>query len=400
MPRYISTKNNLFRSRPFLLFIFLVFLTSLLLSLPCLLILAPEKVRDYVYRENTYAYIAHKETEGLSDPVDILLELFDYVSFNLTVSGYYWVVDENPLNDLVRGIAWCDQQAFVLMTLLDKKGISSRERDVRDHTIAEVLIDGEWNLVDPMFGVIFYRREDKRLATLQDLVASDGAAVISGKIEASRVYDPQWLGDYVKLYTPTEGRWENGIGPPLKEWRPKGRIRSSIDLIIDTARRIYGERYIFWYQDRYLQTRDDLADPGQKWFRHYQEKPNDQAYRTYYKARNYHLYGRYTLALRYYDTVITAFPESSWAAESRYYKGVAYLEDGRYQQAIDEFAKVIANPDEPRLTEAFHKLGLAYERLGDGNKAIKYYRRSLGNSYCDSAVRLCRLEKMCLDDLL
>jgi len=396
MPRYIRIdETSLFRSKVFLVFIFLA---SVLFSLPYLLIFSPQNVQAYAYRESSYAYIAHKETEGLSDPADILLELFDYVSFNLTVSAYYRVVDENPLNDLVRGVAWCDQQAFVLMTLLDKKNLSSRERDVRGHTIAEVLIDEEWNLVDPMFGVIFHRKEDKRLATLQDLVASDGAAVVSGKIEASRVYNPQWLGDYVKLYTPTEGRWENGIGPPLREWHPKGRIRSSIDLIIDTARRIYGERYIFWYQDRYLQTKDDLADPGQKWFRHYLEKPNDQAYRTYYKARNYHLYGRYALALRYYDTVITAFPESSWSAESRYYKGVAYLEQGRYQQAIDQFTKVIANPDGPRLIEAFHKLGLVYEKLGDTDEAIKYYRRSL-SSYCDSAVRLCRLEKTCLGDL-
>ena len=397
MPRYIRIdETSLFRSKVFLVFILLA---SVLFSLPYLLIFSPQNVQAYVYRESSYAYIAHKETEGLSDPADILLELFDYVSFNLTVSGYYRVVDENPLNDLVRGVAWCDQQAFVLMTLLDKKNINSRERDLHHHTIAEVLIDGEWKLVDPMFGVVFRRKGDTRIATLQDLVASDGAALVSGKIEASRVYEPQWLGDYVKLYTPTEGRWENGIGPPLRDWRPKDLIRTSIDLIIDLGRRIYGQRYIYWYQDHYLQTKDDLADPGQKWFRHYLEKPNDQAYRTHYQARNYHLYGRYSLALRCYDTVITAFPESRWAVESRYYRGMVYLEEGRHQQAIDEFAKVIANPDEPRLLEALHKLGLAYEKLGDENKAVKYYRRSLSNRHCDSAVRLCRLEKTCLGDL-
>ena len=140
----------------------------------------PEKVSEFYYREMTYAKIA-ADQEG-SNKDETLRNLFEYVSRNIDVyrstseNIAYSVVDINPFVDAIRGVGWCDQQAFLLMNLLNKLGIDkTRLRDVQAHTYSEVYIDNKWVILDPYSSLIF--------------TDSNGAFLGIGELDKSRVSD-------------------------------------------------------------------------------------------------------------------------------------------------------------------------------------------------------------------
>ena len=107
--------------------IVLLFLVSLLLFLP----FAPEKISNFLYRELAYNKIA-KLYKGNSYE-ETIQNLFVYVSEEQSeLSNKYLLVDKNSFNDLIRGVGACDQQAFTMMTLLEKLDITNtRLRDVK-----------------------------------------------------------------------------------------------------------------------------------------------------------------------------------------------------------------------------------------------------------------------------
>ena len=151
--------------RKILLNFFFLFLFSLLIILP----FSPEKISNFIYRELTYNKIAnyykgnsHKET---------IENLFNYVAVEQAqLKDKYLLEDMNSFNDMIRGVGACDQQAFTLMTLLEKLNISkTRLRDVQAHTYSEVFLDGKWVIVDPFFSFFPQNTNDEYLS-LNDLI--------------------------------------------------------------------------------------------------------------------------------------------------------------------------------------------------------------------------------------
>jgi transglutaminase-like putative cysteine protease len=111
------------------------------LSVIFLIPYSPDRVASFFYREILYNRLADLHGAGDSKQ-EIVVNLFEYVAKNLTTTPDHLLVDRNAFTDIVRGIGWCDQQAFVLMNLLSKAGINeSRLRDVQAHTYSEVLIE-------------------------------------------------------------------------------------------------------------------------------------------------------------------------------------------------------------------------------------------------------------------
>jgi len=127
-----------------LLFLLLLFALASAFMIPAI----PGRVSDYYLRELTYLYISDSN-RGVSVR-DTLIKNFNYVADNLSpISSSVLLVNTTPYNDLMRGYGYCDQQAFLLMTLLAKTRIESRLIDVQEHTHLEVFVDDKYVLVDP-----------------------------------------------------------------------------------------------------------------------------------------------------------------------------------------------------------------------------------------------------------
>ena len=131
----------------------------------------PDKISEFYYREITYTKIA--TNNNAEDRNTRIEKVFKYVSkISHDPTEIYSLVDKNSFIDAIRGIGWCDQQAFLLMNLLNKLGIKkTRLRDVQAHTVAEVLVDGKWILVDPFAGIIFTDKNNAFIGSNSSLVA-------------------------------------------------------------------------------------------------------------------------------------------------------------------------------------------------------------------------------------
>jgi hypothetical protein len=307
------------------------------LAAPFFTAFMPIKICDYIYRQMTYKFISYSVANNLEDDEDKLRALFNYVKLNESTESSYMVVDEPSLNSMVMGIGWCDQEAQLLGILLNECNIKSRLRDVQSHTSLEVFLDGKWRVVDPFFGELFYTEDDK-IATLEEIVEGYGKNVFNKRFESMLV-----LNEFnilpERLYMSNEVRWKEGIGPEYH--KSKSLIRNITDKFVGVWFSIYGKPYVYWFQDKYL-NRYRTSDLGPCYIYNYSTlyKNNDSSFETYFKARNYHLYGRYGKAMELYDTIENKHADSFWAKESRYYTGILYFDKKNYIKAGQIFESI------------------------------------------------------------
>ncbi|KNY26504.1 hypothetical protein [Pseudobacteroides cellulosolvens] len=155
--------------------ILLAFTSILLIAIPLIILLPPNKICDFYYRELTYKHLTATITENSQNDLMSLIALFNYVKENQNIDPEYKAVDKTAYNNLVMGVSWCDQQAFTLATLLNKCNINSRLRDVQNHTTLEVFINDEWKLIDSM---IKLRRNIKVLFPYSPIVSGLKESII------------------------------------------------------------------------------------------------------------------------------------------------------------------------------------------------------------------------------
>ncbi len=304
--------------RKFLLIIliFFLFLSSILLILP----LAPEKISNFFYRELVYNKIAQFH-EGNSYE-ETIQNLFKYVS-NEQLPPHeqkYFLVDKNPFNDLIRGIGACDQQAFTMMTLLEKLDITkTRLRDVQAHTYSEVFIDNKWAIVDPFFSFSPQDFENKYLS-LEDLKALDTS---NKTIKNFNFLDMQFRKNIDDIYIENNTRWNNGVGPEFIDYRNYNFSRMIISKLADYSYILFGDFYLNSVQNLHLRSRkvSSMTDKGEIWIPNYIDnyENNDEAFQLFYKARNYDILKRHGLAKKYYLQIVNYHSYSYWAIESKYY---------------------------------------------------------------------------------
>jgi tol-pal system protein YbgF len=80
--------------------------------------------------------------------------------------------------------------------------------------------------------------------------------------------------------------------------------------------------------------------------------------------------GQWSLAIQGFETFIRTFPKSEQADRAQRYVGESYLLDGKFEQAIAAYDKVIANyPTGTEVALAYYKRGLAQVRLGQNDRA-------------------------------
>jgi TolA-binding protein len=113
----------------------------------------------------------------------------------------------------------------------------------------------------------------------------------------------------------------------------------------------------------------------------------------YYKARNYHLYGRVRLARKAYVEIVRNYPQSEMAPRARLFWGILETELGaphRGRQLLTEF--VANRPSSGWKPVAHYYLGRAAEVLGDRAEAIKNYGLA-DPLYTDAPERIAMLMK-------
>ena len=310
-----------------------------ILILPLIITFLPKSVSEYAYRELTYLHLSNSLiTNDLSEQEKVET-MFKYVAINIYAHEGFKTVDCNSFNDLIRGIGWCDQQAFVLNTLLNKQNIQSRLRDVQHHTCGEALLGDKWVLLDPYAGSIYYIKGTSEMASLDEIIRGEQLEYSLFKLN---------IPDVQVLYVPWEGRYREGISPEYSDYAHKSVLKKAIEMDIRLGYALYGKKYAFWYQDKYLASIKELPDPGEKWIIDYKSiyKPSNDAYLEYFKGRNYYLYGRYPEALQTYNRVINAYPRTYWADESAWQKGMVYFYNDRYVDSLSIFSnpQITANP--------------------------------------------------------
>jgi tol-pal system protein YbgF len=83
---------------------------------------------------------------------------------------------------------------------------------------------------------------------------------------------------------------------------------------------------------------------------------------------------QWTLAIEGFENYLKMFPKSNRAGEAQYWIGKAYLQDGKFPQAVTAFGKVISDyPGNPNVPSAYYNRGQALERLGQVPQARESY---------------------------
>ncbi|MEA2063535.1 MAG: hypothetical protein U9P14_07555 [Gemmatimonadota bacterium] len=293
-----------------------------LVFLPFFSLAVPGRARDYVYRTYLYQVIAEDVAGGSRDCQQAAERIFDFVYNNLWVVRNEKAVDATPLNGMVRGIAWCDQQSNVFAQLLGFRNIEAGmimlrgKKSVSGHTVAYVRLEGHRRIVDPLFGVIL-KDKDGNIARFEDIQNKN--SLFSSRLKGQM--DTLWMADYC-------GTLFAGDHPPTV-WSPpamkvKG-LRKALRQMVVLYYRLFGKACFNLYQDTYMALARNLS----------QEKFNlsrpDE--KLYYRARNCQLCGRYRKAVGLYNLLLKKYPESSWADRACVFRQAALMKQGFWDQA-------------------------------------------------------------------
>ena len=337
----------------------------------------PDRISEFYYRELTYTKIANEYSAD--DDITTLKNLFEFVAKNHDSSSDYKVFDKNSFIDAIRGVGWCDQQAFLLMNLLNKISIDkTRLRDVQAHTFSEVLIDNKWTIVDPYFGFMPYN--ERGYIGVENINTGEIKDIENVIISSKKYGNNTSFGNvYKKIYVPNEVRWKEGIGPNFINYRSYNLVRRVIELYGLFAYFLFGDSYYEWVQNHHLQSNkvNLLKDHGIQWITNYAKKykNNDEAFRLFYKARNYNLTNHTQNAYLLYTQIIDKFQESYWALESKYYLALLEYNQENYIKSEKILSDLLLNSS-VRTDHVMYYLGLISLKNGMDKEAINYFSQS------------------------
>ena len=364
-----------------------------------LAVVASQPLRDYLYRDLSYILITKRIVGDERDPERMALRLNEYVAENVYPGGGA-VIDFNSWNDLVRGIGWCDQDAWTLSTLLATRDISGRmvflegEGGRPQHTVAEVLLDGEWRVFDPLYDFT-YRRGDV-LATFDQLAADPSATVAHPIVQA--LPDPYRtnLGDFLlRLYSNPDGaeQWSSLLDErygSLPRYLVREALRTYLAVFGDWGANRFQDLHLALLPDRVVAL-DEVSEKGNRPI--FRSETEDPALYMYHRARNYHLYARADQAERLYAEIQARYPDSWYAEKSAYFIGLSQFRVRRQPRAALEHLSAFLEryPDSAWMPLAHDLMGAIYEQLGDIPRAIEHYEVARPNQWLKAATRLAAL---------
>jgi tol-pal system protein YbgF len=96
--------------------------------------------------------------------------------------------------------------------------------------------------------------------------------------------------------------------------------------------------------------------------------------RTFEEAMGDYTVGQWSLAIQGFTSYLDTYPKSPKAPEARYFIGKAYLQDGKFDQAVVALNKMIADyPGNTNLASAYYLRGQALEGLKQLPQARESY---------------------------
>lgn len=344
-----------------ILYIFIIILLSLLLS-PFISLILPEKLTNRTYFRLLYHVIADKEIADVISKEEKARKIFEYVVDHTFLQGIPY--ECKPAQSLMYGEAYCDFQARVLNALLGAVGIKSRyivlfdRTGISPHTTAEVFLDGKWRVFDPSLNIIFQDKQGNKL-TLEDLSANPKTIYQQEKLVAWKDYDP---GDYQAKVV-----WLVRMFPlpsPPERSTPVVFQAHLFDRIADTYYKVFKQPFFNSYQDLYLFFKKRFAKDD---------------FRTFFKARNYHLAYRQALALEYYNRLLEKHPESEYAQDVFFFRGMLYFERKDLANAKDVFNFIISEKypySSKWKMAAYYYLGKIYGLEGKQEESLNVYQHA------------------------
>lgn len=357
-------------SKKILTFIFIGLLLVSFFSLP-FIFLFNKKLAYYAYKEVTYGTIINHLCGKEKDQEKISIRVLNFLHDNLFTPPSTTAVDKDVYNDLIRGIAWCDQKAWALGTFLGRLGIDNRmvmtknPEGVSNHTISESFINGKWTFFDPYWGIVIYNNYGE-LVSYKDICNKPSLFYLSPKMSMIKNIDYYSYKKIKEHYTenifynnPSEPTiWDN----PVKK---KDLKRLVITKILDFYIYLFGNKFSFFFQDIYL---------------HFLLNTNEHNL-TYLKARNYDLYERYELAIDAYNKFINNYPEDSDIENALLFSGILFNKVKSPNSSINILQLLLERfPNTKWKAIAYYYLGYNYELLKNYNLAEDYYWRTI-NTY-------------------
>jgi TolA-binding protein len=101
--------------------------------------------------------------------------------------------------------------------------------------------------------------------------------------------------------------------------------------------------------------------------------------------------GQWDLCTSGFDTYLRTFPKSEMAHEAQFYVGECNLQAGNNQEAVAAYNQVIAMyPRTRSVAPAYYKRGLAFERLGQTDRARESFEAAIKNFPDSDAARLAK----------
>ena len=343
-----------------LYFSLFLFIFCILFS-PFLSFAFPDKFRDHVYFRLAYNVIVNNEIQGVMNKSEKFQKIFDYVVNHEFAQGNPYKC--KPFESLVFAEAYCDFQARTLNVLLAAAGIKSRyailldENGISPHTLNEVFLDGKWCAVDTSSNIILKDYQGKALP-LEELTNNPNLILNDVKLATLREYNNVYyesLRDwYLQVFS--------SRAHPIRS-KPDIQKTHIIDWISDIYYGIFKDKFLNLYQDIYLKLKD-------------RKLVNDD-FKLFYLARNYHLFGRADLALRYYSELLTMFPDSIYGKDALFFIGMFYFEMKKdYGKAIYYFKMTIDKDSGKWGKSAYYYLGKAYSQIGNHRASISAYNNA------------------------
>jgi tol-pal system protein YbgF len=107
--------------------------------------------------------------------------------------------------------------------------------------------------------------------------------------------------------------------------------------------------------------------------------------------------GQWTLCVEGFNTYLKSFPRSDAADDAQFYIGECQLQDNKFAAAMDSYSRVISGYAKgDKVPDAYYKRGVAFDRLGQPDRAKESWETLIKN-FPDSD--LARLAKQQLDRL-
>jgi len=327
---------------------------SSILLLP-LVVIFHKSISYYVLKEIVYQEIADKVCLKQKNKEAATIAIVKFVSDIIRTPYGLKIEDTDVLSDLVKGLAYCDQEAWAMATLLGKKNIKARICMLEEHTLLEVLLDNRWIFFEPWSG-LYVTKDDLKLATLQDILNKPELLISHPRVLLLRDLDD----DSFKKNT----EWLKEVLSEAR--RPRKYLvfrelsnRSAVNLLINNYRSVFGKLFTDTYIDFYFA---------------YNKKSMKPDYSIYYHGRLNHLIGESKKAKQRYESLISNFPESKYLPDTFYFLGRLEMEEKNYDLAIEMFKKFIDfYSSDIRMPYVLFRLWLIYEIMGDSERA-KYYK--------------------------